>query len=78
MFDQKGYVQPLGPTAMSAASAAADPPPAAMPTAVVPTAGEAAALPPVPALPTPQEIDHVGLFYAKCQPQGHLGKGDRV
>ena len=67
---------------MSAASAAADPPPAAMPTAVVPTAGEAAALPPVPALPTPQDLDHVGSFYAKClaayDARNHKGTSGRA
>ena len=67
---------------MSAASAGAAPPPAAMPTAVAPTAGEAAALPPVPALPMPQEPDHVGSFYAKClaayDARNHKGTSGRA
>ena len=82
----KGYDQcanrEIVEIAMSAASAAADPPPAAMPTAVVPTAGEAAALSPVPALPTPQELDHVGSFYAKClaayDARNHKGTSGRA
>ena len=53
-----------------------------MPTAVVPTAGEAAALPPVPALPMPQELDHVGSFYAKClaayDARNHKGTSGRA
>ena len=51
---------------MSAASVAADPPPAAMPPAIDPPVDEAAALLPVPALPTPQYPDEVAPFYGRC------------
>jgi hypothetical protein len=50
---------------MSAASAATGPAPATVPTAVVPTADEAAAVP-VPALPTAEYLDGMAAFYKRC------------
>ena len=50
---------------MSVASAAAAPAPAAMPTPVVPTADEVAAVP-EGALATPELLSRVAAFYRQC------------
>ena len=65
---------------MSAASAATGPAPATVPTAVVPTTDEPAAVP-VPALPMAEYLGDMAAFYKRClaayDAQNHEGTSGR-